>query len=78
MSRELDILANEYKKKPATVIRKDVNLYGTNIQNATSSFLRSVEQECKKRKNSNFILLERFDLILLVEAINYLKMLFYQ
>jgi len=52
MSRELDILANEYKKKPATVIRKDVNLYGTNIQNATSSFLRSVEQECKKQKNS--------------------------
>jgi len=52
MSRELDILANEYKKKPATVIRKDVNLYGTNIQNATSSFLRSVEQECKKNKNS--------------------------
>jgi hypothetical protein len=52
MSRELDILANEYKKKPATVIRKDVNLYGTNIQNATSSFLRSVEQECKRDKQS--------------------------
>lgn len=52
MSRELDILANEYKKKPATVIRKDVNLYGTNIQNATSSFLRTIEQECKKQKNS--------------------------
>jgi len=50
MSRELDILANEYKKKPATVIRKDVNLYGTNIQNATSSFLRSVEQESKRNK----------------------------
>jgi hypothetical protein len=57
MSRELDILANEYKKKPATVIRKDVNLYGTNIQNATSSFLRSVEQECKRDKQSNFTLL---------------------
>ena len=53
MSRELDILANEYKKKPATVIRKDVNLYGTNIQSATSSFLRSVEQECKKQRQSN-------------------------
>ena len=52
MSRELDILAHEYKKKPATVIRKDVNLYGTNIQNATSSFLKSVEQECRKQKNS--------------------------
>ena len=57
MSRELDILAQEYKKKPATVIRKDVNLYGTNIQNATSSFLRSVEQECKKQKQYNFTLI---------------------
>jgi hypothetical protein len=57
MSRELDILANEYKKKPATVIRKDVNLYGTNIQNATSSFLRSVEQECKKNKNSKITII---------------------
>ena len=57
MSRELDILANEYKKKPATVIRKDVNLYGTNIQNATSSFLRTIEQDCKKEKQSNFTLL---------------------
>ena len=57
MSRELDILANEYKKKPATVIRKDVNLYGTNIQNATSSFLRSVEQDCKRQKQSFFTLL---------------------
>jgi hypothetical protein len=56
MSRELDILANEYKKKPATVIRKDVNLYGTNIQNATSSFLRAIEQDCKRDKQSNFTL----------------------
>lgn len=52
MSRELDLLAHEYKKKPATVIRKDVNLYGTTIQNATSSFLRTIEQECKKEKQS--------------------------
>ena len=57
MSRELDILAHEYKKKSATVIRKDVNLYGTNIQNATSSFLRIIEQDCKRDKQSNFTLL---------------------
>ena len=57
MSRELDILAHEYKKKPATVIRKDVNLYGTNIQSATSSFLRTIEQDCKRDKKSNFTLL---------------------
>ena len=57
MSRELDILANEYKKKPATVIRKDVNLYGTNIQSATSSLLRTIEKDCKRQKQSFFTLL---------------------
>lgn len=61
MSRELDILANEYKKKPATVIRKDVNLYGTSIKNVTSSFLKSVEQECKKQKNGGIKLIAIID-----------------
>jgi len=56
MSRELDIIANEYKKKPATVIRKEVNLYGTNIQKATGAILRQIEQECKKINQSKITL----------------------
>ncbi len=57
MSRELDILAKEFQKKPVTVIRKDVNIYGTSIQSATSSLLRAVEQECKKQRQSHVTLI---------------------
>lgn len=52
MSRELDLLAKEFSKKPVTVMRTEVNLYQTNIQNATAQFLREVERECKKAKNA--------------------------
>ena len=45
MSRELDLLAREFSKKPVTVMRTEVNLYQTNIQSATSQFLREVERE---------------------------------
>ena len=59
MSRELDLLAREFSKKPVTVMRTEVNLYQTNIQSATSQFLREVERECKKDKKSKltFVLL---------------------
>ena len=56
MSRELDLLAKEFSKKPVTVMRTEVNLYQTNIQSATSQFLREVERECKREKKSNIIL----------------------
>ena len=52
MSRELDLLAKEFSKKPVTVMRTEVNLYKTNIQTATAQFLREVERECKKEKHS--------------------------
>ncbi len=54
MSRELDLLAKEFSKKPVTVMRTEVNLYQTNIQTATAQFLREVERECKKDKKSKF------------------------
>ena len=52
MSRELDILAKEYQSKKATVLRKDLNLYQTSITTAASSFLRDIDQQCKKEKQS--------------------------
>lgn len=52
MSRELDLLAKEFSKKPVTVMRTEVNLYQTNIQSATAQFLREEERECKKAKNA--------------------------
>ena len=53
MSRELDLLAREFSKKPVTVMRTEVNLYQTNIQSATAQFLREVERECKREKKAN-------------------------
>jgi hypothetical protein len=57
MSRELDLLAKEFSKKPVTVMRTEVNLYQTNIQSATSQFLREVERECKREKKSTITVL---------------------
>lgn len=56
MSRELDLIAREFQKVPATVLRTDVNLYQSNIQTATGAFLKKVEQECKRQKKSGFTL----------------------
>jgi hypothetical protein len=57
MSRELDLLAKEFSKKPVTVMRTEVNLYQTNIQSATAQFLREVEREFKKQRKSVVMLL---------------------
>ena len=57
MSRELDLLAKEFSKKPVTLMRTEVNLYQTNIQSATASFLREVERECKKNRQSALTLI---------------------
>ncbi len=57
MSRELDILAKEFNKKPVTVMRTLVNLYQTNIQSASTAFLKKIEQECKKEKQSTVTLI---------------------
>ena len=56
MSRELDLLAREFQKTPVTVMRTEVNLYGSNIQTAAGAFLRSVEQQCKKEKTGKVTL----------------------
>ena len=52
MSRELDILAREFSKKPVTVMRTEVNLYQTSIQSAASAFLKKVEHECKRERQA--------------------------
>lgn len=57
MSRELDLIAQEYKSKKATVMRKDLSLYRTSITTAASAFLRSVEAECKKQNQANVVLI---------------------
>ena len=56
MSRELDILAKEYTKTPATVLRKDLNLYQTSMSIAASSFLREIDSQSKKQKQPIVVL----------------------
>ena len=56
MSREIDLLAREFKTEPITVIRTEINLYQSQIQSATNAFLKKVESECKRQKKIQFTL----------------------
>jgi hypothetical protein len=51
MSRELDLLANEYAKEPATVLRKDIKLYWKTLGTELSPFIREVERTAKRDKS---------------------------
>lgn len=57
MSQNLDLLAKEFSKTPVTVMRAEVNLYQTNIQSVASAFLKKIEQECKKQRQSTVMLI---------------------
>jgi hypothetical protein len=50
MSRELDLLAREFSKKPCAVLRTELNLYQTQINQAAAPFLREVAAHSKKNK----------------------------
>lgn len=56
MSRELDLLAREFNRAPTTVMRTELNLYQTNIQNASAAFLKKIEQEAKREKTATITL----------------------
>ena len=56
MSRELDLLAREFQKTPATVLRTELNLYQQNVQVASAPFMRKIEQESKRLKTPNITL----------------------
>lgn len=57
MPKELELIASEFGKSHVIVHRKDINLYGTNIQAATAPFLRIIESECKRKKQSKITVL---------------------
>jgi hypothetical protein len=50
MSRELNLLAKEFDRVPVTVMRTNLNLYQTPINQATAAFLRQVSIQAKKEK----------------------------
>lgn len=54
--RELDLLARQFSKESASLLRKDCSLYGKNIQQEMSSFAREVERTAKKDKSGRVVL----------------------
>ena len=56
MSRELNLLANEFDRQPATVMRTNLNLYQVNISTAAAPFLRQVATQAKKEKAASVTL----------------------
>lgn len=56
MSKELDELAKQFQKEKPTVMKKDISIYKSSLSTEAASFLRSVEQECKRQKQPNLLL----------------------
>ncbi len=56
MARELQLLAKEFERQGATVMRTNLNLYQTNINTAAAPFLRQVATQAKKEKASSVTL----------------------
>ena len=52
MARELQLLAKEFDRQPVTVLRTNLNLYQTTINQAAASFLREIAAQAKKEKVS--------------------------
>ncbi len=52
MARELQLLAKEYDRQAVTVLRTNLNLYQTPINQAAAPFLRDVAAQAKKEKSS--------------------------
>jgi hypothetical protein len=50
MSRELNLLAKEFERTPVTVMRTNLNLYQTPINQAAAAFLRQVSIQARKEK----------------------------
>ena len=56
MGRELYLLEKEFERQPVTVMRTNLNLYQTSINQAAAPFLRQVAAQAKKEKSSSVTL----------------------
>jgi hypothetical protein len=57
MSREIDILAREFHKTSATVLRSDFSLYQRDFIKDGSKFVKEVERTAKKEKSGKVVLI---------------------
>lgn len=54
--RELDLVSRQFKSsQDATVIRKDINLYQSDIKKESADFLAEIEKISKKERKSKVI-----------------------
>ena len=56
MSRELDILAREFNKTSATVLRSDFSLYQRDLTRDAIKFLKDVEKTAIREKSGKVVL----------------------
>ena len=56
MSRELDILAKQFSKTSATILRSEYSLYQKDLVREATKFLREVEKVAKKEKSGQLVL----------------------
>lgn len=56
MARELQLLSKEFDRQSVTVLRTNLNLYQTNINQAAAPFLREVAAQAKKEKSTSVTL----------------------
>ena len=56
MSRELDLLAKQFNKTPATVLRSEYSLYQKDLVREATKFLREVEKVAKKEKSGQVVI----------------------
>ena len=54
--RELDLLARQFSKESATVLRSDFSLYQRDLTRDAMKFLRDVERTARKDKAGQVIL----------------------
>ena len=54
--RELDLLARQFSKESASLLRKDFSLYGKNFIAEVNNFAREVEKTAKKDKTGKVVL----------------------
>jgi hypothetical protein len=54
--RELDLLAKEFSRESATVLRSDFSLYQRDLTRDATKFLREVERTAKKEKSGQVVL----------------------
>ena len=56
MSRELDLLAKQFSKTSATVLRSEYSLYQKDLVREATKFLREVEKVAQKEKSGQVVL----------------------